>query len=294
MPWTQIIISTEEKKALLLADLLTELGALSVSFQENSTEEIFELVPHEMNLWKKTKIIALFPADCNAEKITKIIQTLFGGNLSFQISRLEDQDWVSQTRNQFQPQRFGKELWIVPSWYDDKAFTGPIVKIDPGLAFGTGSHPTTALCLTWLSTHPIKKRHVLDYGCGSGILALASLALGAEEVWAVDHDSQAVLATQNNAKLNAFVSDDNLHVLLPEAMPNVKASLIIANILANPLITLAARLKSYAASDATIVLSGFLDSDIEKVSNAYTSEFRMGKTIKKSGWALIAMHRINS
>ncbi|MCB1828048.1 MAG: 50S ribosomal protein L11 methyltransferase, partial [Coxiellaceae bacterium] len=272
--------------AELLSETLTELGALSVSFQDAEDEPIFQIQPGETPLWKKTKVDALFEEGTSIETI---IDALKAENpdflqLDFYSEKIEDQDWVRITQQQFHPKQYGRNLWICPAWEETNDLTGTIVKIDPGLAFGTGTHPTTSLCLDWLANNPPKNKTVIDYGCGSGILSLAALALGANIVYAVDHDPQAVISTENNAKLNAFYDPNLLKISLPESCKAERADLVIANILANPLIELAPLLIGFLNPNAELVLSGLLENEVERVADAYESLTPISTTIV-DGWA---------
>ena len=279
----------DASNAEMLADLLTELGALSVSLHQESTEEIFQINPGEEHFWQQTRVTALFSTTQNIQQIIEYVHRLLDPRLTFTCSPVIEKDWVRETQQQFKPQRFGQDLWVLPSWVDDRAFEGAIVKINPGLAFGTGTHPTTQLCLEWLASHPPKGQQVVDYGCGSGILALASLALGADRVIAVDHDPQAIQATRHNLRLNPFISDETLIAVFPPEIPSIKANLLIANILANPLIELANDITDLCNQGGRLILSGMLLHDVERVCHAYQENFLQEKIMEKSGWALAVL-----
>lgn len=293
MSYIKLSITTNPNHAETLSETLMELGALSVSLQDAEDEPIFQIQPGETPLWAKTKVDALFESTTTIETIIKALQAEHNelSNIDFNIEKIEDQDWVRITQQHFHPTKFGKHLWICPAWetVDDSSET--IVKIDPGLAFGTGTHPTTALCLAWLDAHPPKNKTVIDYGCGSGILSLAALALEANHVYAVDHDDQALIATKNNAELNAFYHPDRLTVLPPKDCNNIKADLIIANILANPLIELAPTLIDLLNSDGTLVLSGILDKEVERVAAAYETQCHREESVIENGWVRLVFSR---
>lgn len=292
MPFIKLSITTTPEHADTLSESLTELGALSVSFQDAEDEPLFQIEPGETPLWKKTKVESLFENDTAIETIIDALKSENPDftHLDFYAEKIEDQDWVRITQQQFHPQQYGKDLWVCPAWDETKDLNGTVVKIDPGLAFGTGTHPTTALCLAWLADHPPKNSTVIDYGCGSGILSLAVLALGATTVWAVDHDEQAVMSTENNAKLNDFYDPKKLIISLPEDCSAEKADLVIANILANPLIKLAPLLINFLKPKATLVLSGILEKEVDLVTAAY-SQLTWIDTKIEDEWARLVFQK---
>ncbi len=268
-------------------ELLWELGALAVTLEDAKDDPLFEPAVGSTPLWQNNKIIALFDRETDLETVIHALEQTFEPKILNILTSemLADKDWVRASLDQFKPQCFGENLWICPSWCAEEFKTlhaaDPIkpilVLLDPGLAFGTGMHPTTQLCLQWLATHAVNGKIIMDYGCGSGILGIAALKLGAKQLLAIDHDSQALLSTTDNAKLNAIDIADtsSIHCLSPEALqliPKPLASsvdIILANILANPLIELAPRLASMLAPKGQIVLSGLLTTQIDLVVNAY-------------------------
>ncbi len=288
--WQQLIITTPEQYAEIISDQLTELGALAVSLIDAGDQPLFQLMPEQTPLWRITKIMALFPAECDIEPVIKAIKNLTGtDDLEFSNYLLEDQDWVRQTQENFPPQCFADDLWVIPSWCDAKDFQGHIIKIEPGLAFGTGTHETTALCLEWLAENPPLDLTVIDYGCGSGILALSALALGAKAVYAVDHDPQALISTENNANLNPSIKQ-KLSIHNNETMPAIKAPLVIANILSSPLIELAPTIKSLCTDNATLILSGILEAEAGNVAKAYAPQFNLQSLKSKGEWTCLVLH----
>ena len=192
--------------------------------------------------------------------------------------------------NDQKPQQFGNRLWIYPSWITPSKNSVTNMILDPGLAFGTGSHPTTSLCLNWLDNNLIPSQHIIDYGCGSGILAIAAALLGASKVYAVDNDPQAITATLSNMEKNK-ISNQSIQTFCPEALPQVKVDLLIANILANPLIQLSEIFLTLIKPSGKIVLSGILEEQVEKVFYHYKSNFEFEKPQLNDGWALIAGSR---
>lgn len=288
--WQQLEITSPEHYAEQIAELLNELAALSVSLVDAGDQPLFQLEPNQTPLWQHTKILALFNPETDLNPIIKIIEQHIPAELEFTYTVLGEQDWVRKTQENFPPQCYNNSLWVIPSWCESSQFTGTIITIEPGLAFGTGTHPTTNLCLTWLAKNPPRELAVIDFGCGSGILAIAALALGAKKAYAIDHDPQALLATKNNAKLNAFIAD-KLTITDNNTLPNCQTSLIIANILSAPLITLAPIITNLCAPNAKLILSGLLTGETEQVSAAYLENFTVNKVETLEEWALIELTR---
>src|SRR3990167_5538726 len=206
----QISITITSDKVEALSDIFSEMGALAVTMTDAKDEPLFQVLPEEGPLWQYTTLHALLDETLSAENIISTIKENYPEfeSLDFYVEKIAPKNWVLETQKQFQPQQCGP-LWICPEWkkieWKKSAHKKePVIFIEPGLAFGTGTHPTTQLCLTWLATHSLKNQCVIDYGCGSGILALAANALGAKKVWATDHDQQALISTENNEKYNAF------------------------------------------------------------------------------------------
>jgi ribosomal protein L11 methyltransferase len=279
MEFKQLVLEIPKEEADSCSDLLTELGAVAVTLEDAKDDPLFEPAIGTTPLWQNTKLIALFENEIDLEPIQETLKENLDPNIfaSLQIELVPDKDWIRASLDQFKPQLFGTSLWICPSWCEvdldnetDPIEVEPIiVRLDPGLAFGTGSHPTTQLCLQWLATHNIKNKLVLDYGCGSGILGIAALKLGAKQLLAVDHDPQALLSTTENVKLNGL-SATKISCYMPEELQiPQKIDLILANILANPLIELAPKLAAMLAPKGQIVLSGILVSQVDQVIEAY-------------------------
>ncbi|HYF98437.1 MAG TPA: 50S ribosomal protein L11 methyltransferase [Coxiellaceae bacterium] len=280
-----LIINSSAEDAELLTDFLNALGAQAVSLINASTEELFQLQPEHSPLWQETQIKTIYPDETDFERIIQTIENWFGKKLNYHVEDIIEQDWVRLTQASFKPLHFANRLSIYPSWYKFEDQTPTQIHIDPGLAFGTGTHPTTQLCLEWLALNPPLRKSVIDYGCGSGILALSALALGANPVWAVDHDPQALEATQQNAALNHF----QLTTCLPEEHPELKVDLILANILANPLISLAEKLHSLLKSSGILVLSGLLETEIPQLTSCYSNYFKTIQSDRREGWARLVL-----
>ncbi len=291
MAWTQISILTRAEEAELLADLFTALDAEAVSLVDGGSEDLFQLQPEHTPVWQRTCVHALYPTSIDPDTIIQRLKKISGlSDFEASFETLEEQDWVRITQSSFKPLHFANRLSIYPSWESPEASSAAKIVIDPGLAFGTGTHPTTQLCLEYLATHPPQEQSVIDYGCGSGILALSALALGADTVWAVDHDSQALIATQNNAELNHF-GPPRLHTALPEALPPIAVDCVITNILANPLLQLAERLLKLLKPQAVLLLSGLLEAEVDSLLKCYERHFDQAEVKILEGWARIVFRR---
>ncbi len=285
--WLQIIVNTSADNSDIVSGHLESLGALAVTLQDGADEALFETVPHSESRWQTTKVIGLFDNDRTLETLGEQFAQQYGGNCpSFEIELLEDDAWERRYLEHVKPMKFGQRLWICPSWIDaTPAPDARIVSLDPGLAFGTGTHATTSLCLEWIDRCDFTDKTVIDYGCGSGILAVAAIKCGARHVDAVDHDEQALLATANNAEKNRC--RDQIEVFLPDQFNGDSADIVFANILAGPLIDLAETLAAVCNSGANLILSGLLSYQYPALHNAYSPWFELGPGQEKEGWILI-------
>ena len=236
MPWLQVRLAISPEQAETYEDAFLEVGAVSVTFMDAEDQPIFEPELNTTPLWSHTHLLALFEGGTEAELVLSHLELLTGSPLpEHHAEVIEDQDWERSWMDNFHPMRFGQRLWIVPSWHAAPEPDAVNLLLDPGLAFGTGTHPTTALCLEWLDGQDLKDCNVLDFGCGSGILAIAALLLGAKEAVGTDIDVQALEASRDNANRNGI--DPALFPLyLPQDMPQVQADVVVANILAGPLL----------------------------------------------------------
>ncbi|MDF1654277.1 MAG: 50S ribosomal protein L11 methyltransferase [Coxiellaceae bacterium] len=289
--WYQLSIHCTAEQAEFFADTLQAIDALSVSLLDAKDQPLFQLQPEDQPLWQDTQVLALFNLHSEAEQASNILQSQSSETLDINIEEIIDQDWVRKNQQNFPAKAFGtghNPLWVIPSWEKCGDYSMPQIRIDPGLAFGTGTHPTTSLCLSWLADHSPCGLNVIDYGCGSGILALACLSLGAEHVAAVDHDLQALEASQNNLALNTQLSADDLAVYLPEACPQNPVDLVIANILAGPLIEMADRLTALLKPGGTLLLSGMLSEEVDNVIKHYPS-LSMNEALHTDEWACISL-----
>ncbi|AJE22837.1 50S ribosomal protein L11 methyltransferase [Azotobacter chroococcum] len=288
MPWLQIRLAITPDQAGALEDQLLELGAVSVTFMDAEDQPIFEPDLGTTPLWSHTHLLALFEADTDADALLAHLRLLRGGELpEHQVERIEDQDWERSWMDNFQPMRFGRRLWIVPSWHQAPEPEAVNLLLDPGLAFGTGTHPTTALCLEWLDGQELAGCNVLDFGCGSGILAIAALLLGAERAVGTDIDLQALEASRDNATRNG-IDPARFPLYLPAELPQQPAEVVVANILAGPLVQLAPQITSLVKPGGRLALSGILAEQAEEVRAAYADAFALDPTAEKDGWVRIS------
>lgn len=292
MPWLRFSIVAREDEAARLEQALLDAGALSVTLEDAADQPVYEPVRGTTPIWNQTRVVGLFEDDADVAGIERALRAGLNRDTlpPCEAEVLEDREWARVWMDDFHPMRFGEHLWIVPSGYEPPDPQGVNILLDPGLAFGTGTHPTTALCLEWLDAHPPKGELVIDYGCGSGILAIAALKLGARHAWAIDNDPQALLATEDNAEKNA-IPPGNLYPCEPDQLPPLAAELLLANILAEPLISLAPRFAEITAPGARIVLSGILEAQAEEVRQAYTDWFEMDAPALREGWVRLEGRR---
>ncbi len=288
MPWLQVRLAITPDQAATLEDQLLELGAVSVTFMDAEDQPIFEPDLGTTPLWSNTHLLALFEADTDADALLAHLRLLRGGELpGHQVERIEDQDWERSWMDNFQPMRFGQRLWIVPSWHQAPEPEAVNLLLDPGLAFGTGTHPTTALCLEWLDGQDLRDCTVLDFGCGSGILAIAALLLGAPQAVGTDIDPQALEASRDNASRNG-IDPARFPVYLPADLPQQEAEVVVANILAGPLVQLAPTITALVKPGGRLALSGILAEQAEEVRAAYADAFDLDPTAEKDGWVRIS------
>lgn len=280
MAWIQFICNTTSDKADALSDAFSECGAAAVTFEDDADQPIYEPDLGTTPLWTATRVVALFDAETNPDNVGKMLSTLVTDIPPYRVEAVEDKDWEREWMDNFHPIQFGERLWICPSWHTPPAPDAVNIMLDPGLAFGTGTHPTTALCLNWLDQADLKGKYVIDYGCGSGILAIAAALLGAERVIGVDTDPQALEATRVNAARNGV----EIEAYLPGDCPDEPCDLLLANILAGPLQTLAPRFANLAKPSAGLVLSGILEVQAQEVSDSYAAWFDMQAPTIKEDW----------
>ncbi len=281
MHWFQLHLVLEKRQAAEAEALLEELGALSVTLSDAEDQPMLEPAPGETPVWERTRVTGLFPATADLQELRRRLAGRFPAEVK--LERLDDRPWERAWLDHFRPMRFGRRLWIAPSGSTVTRKDAVVVELDPGLAFGTGTHPTTALCLEWLDGASLQGRCVVDYGCGSGILGIAALKLGAARVIAVDHDPQALLATRDNARRNG-VFERLEAVAAGDPLPS-GCDLVLANILANVLVELAPLLGALLPPGGELVLSGILHEQAETVAAAYSPTFSFAPPVRSSGWA---------
>lgn len=288
MAWLTLRVILQADGAEALSDALLEAGALAVSLEDaaagvrDETPIFGEPGEPDAGLWASCVLSALLEAEADAGAVLNAaVRAAGGADLpAYTVEAVADADWVRLTQAQFSPIRISPRLWIVPTWHDPPGGGAPALRLDPGLAFGTGSHPTTRLCLRWLDEYLCGGETLLDYGCGSGILAIAAKILGAGKVWGVDIDANAVGAARANALQNGVEAA----FYLPDAAPAEPAQVVLANILTNPLKTLAPLLARLAQPGGSLVLSGILDSQAEEVMAVYAPWFAFETPVVDEGW----------
>ncbi len=288
MAWVQIRLNSTDREAEKISDFLEEIGAVSVTFMDSQDTPIFEPLPGETRLWGNTDVVALFDAETDMKEIVSALveRKLVAVDFAHKIEQIEDKDWEREWMDNFHPMQFGKRLWICPSWREVPDPNAVNVMLDPGLAFGTGTHPTTALCLAWLDGLDLTGKTVIDFGCGSGILAIAALKLGAKQAIGIDIDPQAILASQNNAEANGVA--DRLQLFLAKDQPkDLIADVVVANILAGPLKELAPQITTLVKPEGDLGLSGILATQAESVCEAYQDAFVLDPVVEKEEWCRI-------
>ena len=268
MPWIQLKLQSTGAHSEQIEDNLLALGAVSVTLEDSADQPLFEPPPGATPLWNDVTYTGLFDSEADMDLVEAALRNLLGDATPIRIEALEDKDWEREWMKDYQPIPFGKRLWVCPSWLTPPDPQAINMLLDPGLAFGTGTHPTTAMCLQWLDEHDVSGKTVMDFGCGSGILAIAAALLGAESIICVDNDPQALLATRENAARNKV--ENKLVIYTPEQLPaDSQVDVMLANILAGPLIQLARKLAGHTRSGGDLVLSGILQEQANSVSQAY-------------------------
>ncbi|GAB4257709.1 MAG: 50S ribosomal protein L11 methyltransferase [Methylomicrobium sp.] len=292
MTWHQLSVITDEPTAPELSDFFSELGAVSVTYMDAEDQPVYEPLPGETKIWPHTKVIALYELDADPAGIQQRVFDRFAQHplTAWQAEILEDQAWERAWMDYYQPMKFANRLWVCPTGQEQHEPGTVCLILDPGLAFGTGTHPTTALCLEWLAEHDLTGKRVIDYGCGSGILAVAAVLLGAREAHAIDIDPQALTATQDNAAKNGIA--DRVHGYLPEQFTSFAADVVLANILAQPLIELSANITALVAPEGTLVLSGILQEQAEAVGAAYRSSIELNPPVIREDWCRLDGRKI--
>jgi len=287
MPWLQLTLTLERTQAPAAELLFEGLGALSITYADAEDQPLLEPAPGETPLWQLTRITALFEGDTDPEPLNQHLRTTLPESVmqTLEQETLDDQVWERVWLEDFHPMRFGRRLWICPDGQrpdDEEAVT---VDLDPGLAFGTGTHPTTALCLDWLDGADLRGKSVLDFGCGSGVLGIAAARLGAARVVALDHDPQAIEATRDNADKNRVAHC--IETLPAGQSTEQQFDIVLANILAGTLKELAPLIRERVAPGGQLLLSGVLSEQAEEVAAAYRSELQFEPAQERDGWVLL-------
>ena len=294
MSWINVSILTSAKQANNFSEFILENSAISASIQDhnlnNKREEIIFGEPHngDQKFWQYTQIDALFNTMMDAKKTIKALETKFNIKLNPKFSEIQDQDWVKKTQEQFNPISILDKVWIIPTWHDICDPEAINLILNPGLAFGTGSHPTTHLCIEWMIKNIKKNNVVLDYGCSSGILAICAKKLGASAVTGVDIDPQAIIASEQNAKSN----QTDITVKNSQEKLIVQADLVIANILSSAIKVLAPVLARYCLPNGKIALSGILRHQENEIRDIYSEWFVMQKSSYKDGWVCLSKKKV--
>lgn len=296
MRWLQVRATVTKDQVQLAETLLESLGAVSVILDDAQDQALLEPLPGEMPLWDQVIVTGLFYEDLDTAQLEGFLSTqLPGANVRHDY--LEEQVWERAWMDHYEPIQCGERLWIVPEWLSPPDKNAINLMLDPGLAFGTGNHASTFLCLQWLDKQDLKDKVVIDYGCGSGILGIAALLLGAKQVYAVDLDPQAVLSTQQNAELNKV--EDKIWTGLPEEFeqqfPNLQADVIVANILAGPLMHLAPTFATLAKPQALIAMAGIIEEQVEDLRESYAKWFNL-HTLgqREENWCRLSGERLAS
>jgi ribosomal protein L11 methyltransferase len=285
MAWQRVHAVVSQHAASPLGDALEAAGALAVTLVDAADDPVFEPLPGTTPLWQATRVEALFDADFDWEHAVTTAALSAGVAVpAWQRELLADRAWERAWLDRFAPMRFGERLCICPSAFDPPADAQVVLRLDPGLAFGTGTHPTTALCLELLDQHVHSAINVVDYGCGSGVLAIAALLLGAEAAYATDIDPQALTATETNAQSNDVTERVHL-VANPDDLP--QCELVMANILAGPLVELAPRLAALTLPGGRIILSGLLAEQGDTIRTTYAGWFDLEPTVRQEEWVAI-------
>ena len=287
MAWQQLTITTKPELAPQFEALLEELGSLSVTMTDGADQPIYEPPLNTTPLWQQVQVTGLFDEEQDLSKSSHFFKQHISSadNWLLSLERLEDQVWERVWLDNFKPIKFGNNFWVCSTEHEVPEKDAIVLTLDPGLAFGTGTHPTTALCLEWLATHPLEKHNIIDFGCGSGILAIAALILGANSAIGIDIDPQALAATVSNAKQNKV--SDKINVFDAQQYPSTPQAIVVANILAEPLISLSEEIASLVQPSGHLLLSGILSEQVDHVTQAYQDQFIFDPAIIQDDWACL-------
>jgi ribosomal protein L11 methyltransferase len=293
MYWNQISFEVKKLEADLASEVLMGLGSISITYSDAHDDAIYEPPLGETPLWEFTRITALFKSEVSTQKIIDSLGKICNIKVD-DTFKIQDKIWEEECQKDFPSMQFGKNLWVCPSWESKHSIPSDaiVINMDPGLAFGTGTHQTTSLCLEFLAENPPNSLDVIDFGCGTGILAIAAAKLGAKRVLAIDNDPQAVTASTENAEKNncsdvikTFHSDEKIEY--------EKCDLLMANILAKPLVELQTLFSKIVKPNGAILLSGILEHQVEKIIDCYSPNFNNFKNSNKNEWYRISASRKN-
>ncbi len=292
MPWQELTFDVSPSEVETLSEIFCEAGAVSVTFKDNAETPIYEPAADASDLWASTCVVGLFDAETDFDTVLARVQqaTLFSTLPPYRITELKEQQWERLWMDEFKPMRFGERLWICPTETTPPEPEALNIMLDPGLAFGTGTHPTTALCLEWIDQNDLDGKTVIDFGCGSGILAIGAAMSGATSIEAIDIDPQALLATNNNATQNHVAA--KITTALPNECNKLSAvDCLLANILANPIMELADYFSTLVKHHGIIVLSGILSEQATEVISSYEKWFEFQPAVEKEGWIRLVAAR---
>lgn len=287
--WQQLSIPCSSEEAEKLEGILMALEAQTVTFEDAEDQPILEPGVGETPLWQAVVVSSLFAPEVDIAALMQEVKTLMGWSKmpAYQLKPIYEQAWERAWLEHFKPMRFGSRLWICPSTQEPVDPKAVNIILDPGLAFGTGTHPTTNLCLQWLDQTNLTDKTVIDYGCGSGILGIAAVKLGAKVAYCIDNDPQALTATQDNAKRNQL-SNKQILTALPEDAKLKPCDILVANILAKPLVELASHFATLLKPGGQFALSGILHEQIESIKTAYAKQFMIQDIMLLDGWARVS------
>lgn len=287
MDWRQFVMNLDSLQSIDVETVLTRHGAVAVTLSDAGDNPVLEPAPGETPLWTDTRITGLFPDEADLDLLKEdLLQSFDLLRLpEHHIEALEDRLWEREWLKNFRPMKFGRRLWVSPHDFAGTFDNDVVIRLDPGLAFGTGTHPTTALCLRWLDSLDLQQKEVMDFGCGSGILAIGALLLGAKMATAIDIDPQAITATRSNAVANHV--SERLFTSLNTVDGQRTFDIVVANILAGPLVELAPRLAASIRSNGVIALSGILEEQVDSVRNAYSPWIQFQVPVAEDGWVLL-------
>jgi len=289
LSWLVLDLVSDKKNLSLLEEVLFANGAISITLKDHKNKDIYEFYPEEFPLWDEINLTAIFDLDvCKKFFLVEILNSLKISNFHF--TKLDNQNWIKKFQDSNVSKKFGKNLFVVPSW--EKAPSSPnsvFLRLDPGLAFGSGSHETTSLCLNYLDENKPIEKTVIDYGCGSGIIGLSAIKLGAKYLYSVDIDQKAIDTTLENAKKNKI--ENSISVFKDKLPSKIKADLIFANILLNPLMQLQETFYKLMTCKSKLILSGFTDVQNNTLRQEYNKKFIIKKEVCMNGWSLFELKK---